>query len=187
MGKKFYSIILIFTILFLPGISNAAIIGNLENLSNVAYRLGQEIYLKKKDLNAEQAYSSCKTLTKVYDTKLAGSNANEEQFLYYMSPAQVTYCWSGYLNNIASFSKVTSKNSIDALNQGAYILGRTLYKNDSGLSARQSFLKCKSKVEVYNENIAESNGNELGFLRLMSPGELSYCWVGYLDAAGERK
>ena len=74
-----------------------------------------------------------------------------------------------------------------ALNQGAYMLGRTLYKNDGDLSARQSFLECKSRVKVYNKNIAESNGNELGFLRLMSPGELSYCWSGYLDAAGENK
>ena len=184
MRRKFYLIIFVIVILLLPNTSSAAIIGNLENLSNVAYRLGQEIYLKNNNLNAEQAYSSCKTLTKVYDTKLAGSNANEEQFLYYMSPAQVTYCWSGYLNNINSFSKVTSKSSIDALNQGAYMLGRTLYKNDGDLSARRSFLKCKARVKVYNENISESNGNELSFLRLMSPGELSYCWAGYLDAAG---
>ena len=185
--SKFYLIISVFLILFMPVVVNAAIIGNLQNLSNVAYRLGQEIYQKKNNLNAEQAYSSCKTLTKVYDTKLAGSNANEEQFLYYMSPAQVTYCWSGYLNNISSFSKITSKNSIDVLNQGAYMLGRTLYKNDGNLSARRSFLECKSRVKVYNEHIAESNGNELGFLRLMSPGELSYCWSGYLDAAGQGK
>ena len=41
MRRKFYLIIFAIIILFLPNTSSAAIIGNLENLSNVAYRLGQ--------------------------------------------------------------------------------------------------------------------------------------------------
>ncbi|MCL4427475.1 MAG: hypothetical protein M1276_00560 [Deltaproteobacteria bacterium] len=183
MFKKISVFIVFSFIALLPIASYAAIIGNLVNLSSASYEMGQKIYVQKKTLDPTQAYSACKTLVKIYDTKLSGSNANEEQFLYYMSPAQVTYCWAGYLNNIKPFSKITASGSISALMRGAYMLGGTLEKNNPDLSARGSFLTCKSSLKSYNDNVAGSNSKELEFLRLLSPGELSYCWSGYLDAS----
>ena len=95
----FFSLLLF--VLAFPAAAHANIYSKLNKLSNVAYLAGKSIYAKKSDLSEGQAYETCRYFMLAYNKKLVadnGGNKNYKQFLYYMSPAEITYCWVGYLD-----------------------------------------------------------------------------------------
>ncbi len=187
---KKINILFILGILFLfTSNANATIINNLRNLSSASYALGSGMLRKKQGLAPDQAYTACKFAIKGFNTRINQSgNKMESEMLYYMSPAEVTYCWVGYINDGGSYGKLSSEKSVNNINGGAYIMGESLYNKNPGLSTKSSYLKCKSRINRYNSNLAikyKTNAqNVYNFLYMLGPSELTYCWVGYLDAAG---
>lgn len=99
MVKKIILVLILFSILS-PAVVQADVYNNLQKLSNISYIAGKELYAKNKTLTAKQSYIACERFMKSYNKALAKqqNNPNYTQFLYYMSPAEVTYCWAGYLD-----------------------------------------------------------------------------------------
>ncbi len=100
--KKIIFLGIMFLCLVFPTAAHAGTVySKLNKLSNIAYLAGKSIYAKKSDLSAGQAYETCKYFMLAYNKKLVADNngnPNYKQFLYYMSPAEITYCFVGYLD-----------------------------------------------------------------------------------------
>ena len=180
MKKLFFSA-LVFSFVFSASFVHADVYSNLQKLDGAAYTAGQSIYKKKSDLTTTQSYQVCKIFMLKYNKKLAEGNGNPnyKQFLHYMSPAEVTYCWAGYI-------KTKSLFKIDEI---AYLIGKRLYNQNPDLSTRQSYIGCENDSVAYNKSLEAKVGNPnyKVFLDFITPAEYTYCWVGYLDAAGAGK
>ena len=178
---KISIITFVFSFILLVSFAHADVYSNLQKLDGVAYIAGKSIYKKKSDLTTTQSYEICKIFMLKYNKKLAKEegNPNYKLFLHYMSPAEVTYCWAGYI-------KTKSLFKIDEI---AYLLGKRLYSKNYGLSTRQSYIDCENASVEYNKKleVKVGNPNYKMFLDFITPAEYTYCWVGYLDAAGANK
>ena len=180
MKKIFFMALAIFFI-SMTSSAYADVYSNLQKLDGAAYAAGQSIYKKKSNLTTTQSYQVCKIFMLKYNKKLAEGNRNPnyKQFLHYMSPAEVTYCWAGYI-------KTKSLFKIDEI---AYLIGKRLYNQNPDLSTRQSYMGCENDSAAYNKSLEAKVGNPnyKVFLDFITPAEYTYCWVGYLDAAGANK
>lgn len=176
--KKIFFIISFLSFILLPSLAYADVYSNLQKLDGAAYIAGQSIYKKKSDLTTSQSYKVCKIFMLKYNQKLAETNRNPNYklFLHYMSPAEVTYCWAGYIKTKSLFK----------IDEVAYLIGKKLYNQNSSLSTRQSYIGCENASVRYDKTLElkVGNPNYKVFLDYITPAEYTYCWVGYLDAAG---
>jgi len=179
--KKNYFLFLFLTLMLIPKLANADVYANLQALDRTAYIAGSSIYKKKSTLTTKQSYDVCKIFMLKYNEKLAKTNHSPyfKDFLHDMSPAEVTYCWAGYI-------KTKSLFKIDNL---MYEIGKRFYAGNPGLSTRQSYIGCENAAVRYNKTLVKKSGNSnLGmFLDFITPAEYTYCWSGYLDAAGSKR
>ena len=161
-----------------PIMANATVYQNLQKLDKYAFIMGRQLHEKKTGLTVSQSYDVCKIVMLKYNQKLAGSGAKRgfKSFLHYMSPAEVTYCWAGYIKTKSLFK----------IDEVAYLIGKKLYNQNSGLSTRQSYIGCENASARYDKTLElkVGNPNYKVFLDYITPAEYTYCWVGYLDAAG---
>ena len=173
----------IFLFLFLslfmfPIMANATVYQNLQKLDKYAFIMGRQLHEKKTGLTVSQSYDVCKIVMLKYNQKLAGSGAKRgfKSFLHYMSPAEITYCWAGYVDT----------KSLSKLDNVSYIMGKSIYGKNSGLSTAQSYVDCEKAALSYNKYLVAKvkNRNYGYFLTYAWPAEYTYCWVGYLDASG---
>lgn len=95
--RKLIVLALIF-VLTAPAVAHASVVANLQKVSGVSVSMGQGIYRQNPNLTAGNAYKACEKAVVSYNAALAGMTPHAKQFLYYMSPAEVTYCWAGYLD-----------------------------------------------------------------------------------------
>jgi hypothetical protein len=165
-------------LLLLPKLASADVYTNLQALDGAAFIAGRSMHKKKSTLTTVQSYEACKIFMLAYNKKLSEKNGNPnyKSFLHYMSPAEVTYCWTGYINTKGLFK-------LDEVN---YLLGKSLYSKIPHMSAKRSYIDCERDSFNYNKKLSAKNGNPNYkiFLMYALPAEYTYCWVGYLDAAG---
>ena len=184
MSKNIFVFLFLFaisTIVDFPLIANATVYQNLQKLDKYSFVMGRQIHGKKTGLTVSQSYDVCKIVMLKYNQKLARGNAKRgfKSFLHYMSPAEVTYCWAGYVGT----------KSLSKLDEISYLMGKSLYGKNSGLSTAQSYVGCEKAALSYNKYLVSKvkNRNYGYFLTYAWPAEYTYCWVGYLDAAGANK
>lgn len=178
MKKIFFFTVLVLSFISMTSFAYADVYSNLQKLDEAAYIAGQSIYKKKTDLTTTQSYQVCKIFMLKYNKKLAEGNGNPNYklFLHYMSPAEVTYCWAGYIKTKSLFK----------IDEVAYLIGKRLYNQNPDLSTRRSYIDCENDSVAYNKSLEAKVGNPnyKVFLDFITPAEYTYCWVGYLDAAG---
>ena len=178
MKKIFFFTVLVLSFISMISLAHADVYSNLQKLDEAAYIAGKSIYKKKTDLTTTQSYQVCKIFMLKYNKKLAEGNGNPNYklFLHYMSPAEITYCWAGYVDT----------KSLSKLDNVSYLMGKSLYSKNSGLSTAQSYVDCEKAALSYNKYLVSkvNNRNYGYFLTYAWPAEYTYCWVGYLDAAG---
>ena len=179
--KKIFFSALVFSFVFSASFAHADVYSNLQKLDEAAYIAGQSIYKKKSDLTTTQSYQVCKIFMLKYNKKLAEKNGNPnfKLFLHYMSPAEVTYCWSGYIKTKSLFK----------IDEVMYLTGKAFYGKSPDLSTKQSYIGCENAAVRYNKTLEAKSGNPnlKMFLDFITPAEYTYCWVGYLDAAGANR
>ncbi|MHB1755551.1 MAG: hypothetical protein ACYCT6_08935 [bacterium] len=179
MKKYFYSILFL-SLLFLPKFANADVYANLQALDRAAYIAGASIYEKKSTLTTKQSYAVCKIFMLKYNDKLAKGNRKPyfKDFLHDMSPAEITYCWAGYIKTKSPFK----------IDEVMYLMGKSFFSHNPSLSTRQSYIGCENASVRYNKTLVKKSGNPnlKMFLDYITPAEYTYCWAGYLDAAGQK-
>ena len=161
-----------------PSIANATVYANLQKLDKYAFIMGRQLHGKKSSLTVSQSYNVCKIVMLKYNEKLAKSRNNKgfKSFLHYMSPAEVTYCWAGYVGT----------KSLSKLDEVAYLMGKTMYSKNPDLSTASSYIGCEKASLAFDKNLEKKENNpDYGyFLTYAWPAQYTYCWVGYLDSAG---
>ena len=166
--------------MLLPTLASADVYANLQALDKTAYIAGASIYKKKSTLTSQQSYNVCKYFMLKYNDKLAKNNNRPyfKEFLHDMSPAEITYCWAGYIKTKSLFK----------INEVMYLMGKTFYSKNPDLSTKQSYIGCENASVRYNKALEKKSGNPniKMFLDYITPAEYTYCWVGYLDAAGQK-
>ena len=184
MSKNIFVFLFLFaisTIVDFPLTANATVYQNLQKLDKYSFVMGRQIHGKKPQLTVSQAYNVCKIVMVKYNEQLSKNVAKHgyKSFLHYMSPAEVTYCWAGYVNT----------KSLSKLDNVSYLMGKSLYAKNPGLSTGQSYVGCEKAALSYNKYLVSKvkNRNYGYFLTYAWPAEYTYCWVGYLDAAGTNK
>ena len=169
------------SVFLFPIAASATVYQNLQKLDEYAFIMGGQIHGKRAGLTVSQSYETCKIVMLKYNQKLANGNAKHgfKSFLHYMSPAEVTYCWAGYVGT----------KSLSKLDEISYLMGKSLYGKNSGLSTRQSYVGCEKAALSYDKYLASKvdNRNYGYFLTYAWPAQYTYCWAGYLDAAGASK
>lgn len=181
MNKIIALLALIF--LLYPQIASANVYTNLKNLSKASYASGVVLHKQKSGLFPSQSYATCKVfITKQYNPALVknNDNPNYKSFLHYMSPAEVTYCFMGYLH--------TKYSNLSSVTNDSYLAGKMLYHKKPLLSAKNSYIECEKSVYDLNKILTQNTSSIYKkFLYFMSPAEITYCWVGYLNASGQGK
>ena len=170
-------------VLLTPLSANAYLLNNLRDLSNVAYQAGTIMQSKNANLSINQSYEACKAIIVDKYNPAVSKNMNYEQkkLLNAFSPSEVTYCFMGYLR--------TKPSIINSVTNDAYLEGRALYKNNVNLNSSNSYIACQNGVVRLDDLLAERQNTTIykQFLYYAHPAQDTYCWVGYLDAAGANK
>ncbi len=174
---------LFLAILFLPATANAYFLKDfLKSISNVSYQAGSIMKSKNANLSINQSYTACKVLmlneyNPMVERKIKMSYA-QKQLLSTFAPAEVTYCFMGYLK--------TKPSIVNSATNKAYFSGMALYKKKPKLNSKNSYIACQNAVVGIDDLLAKKHNTPIykKFLYYVSPAQDTYCWVGYLDAAG---
>ena len=180
--RKLFVLFLLFTILA-PVSANAELLKELQALSVSSYKLGYFMRGKNKNLSPVQSYRGCKALVLQKLNPALSKNANNRtaKLIYDFSPADITYCFMGYID--------TKPQIINSVTDMAYIAGQKIYKRNSGLSTADSYVTCQNSVVAIDAGLLKMQDTDIykQFLYYAHPAQDTYCWVGYLDAAGANK
>ena len=177
--RKLFILFLLF-IIFTPVSANAYLLKELQALSSSSYKLGFFMRSKNKNLSPAQSYRGCKALIlqKLNPALSKNMNNRTAKLIYDFSPADITYCFMGYID--------TKPQIINSVTDMAYIAGQKIYKKNSGLSTAGSYVTCQNSVVAIDAGLLKMQNTSIyrQFLYYAHPAQDTYCWVGYLDAAG---
>lgn len=174
---------LIALVLLMPSAANAYLLNNLVNFSNVSYKAGYIMQSKNAKLSISQSYTACKAfIVDKYNPAVARKmDYTQKQLLSTFAPAEVTYCFMGYLK--------TKQSIVNSVTNEAYLFGRAIYKKNPSLDSKNSYIVCQNTVVRMDDLLAQKQNTPIyeKFLYYVHPAQDTYCWVGYLDAAGAGK
>ena len=177
--RKLFTLFLL-SIIFMPVTANAYLLKELQALSNSSYKLGYFMRSKNKNLSPAQSYRGCKALVlqKLNPALSKKVNSRVAKLIYDFSPANITYCFMGYI--------ATKPQIINSVTNMAYIAGRKIYKRNPSLSTADSYVTCQNSVVAIDAGLLKMQDTNIykQFLYYVHPAQDTYCWVGYLDAAG---
>jgi hypothetical protein len=184
--RKLFTLFLLF-IIFMPLINitnaNAYLLKELQALSASSYKLGFFMRGKNKNLAPAQSYRGCKALIlqKLNPALSKKANNRVAKLIYDFSPADITYCFMGYID--------TKPQIINSVTDMSYIAGQKIYKRNPNLSTAGSYVTCQNSVVVIDAGLLKMQDTNIykQFLYYAHPAQDTYCWVGYLDAAGANK
>ena len=178
--QKIKLFILFLIVLLLPATANAYLLNTLTNFSNVSYKAGYIMQSKNDKLSINQSYTACKAfIVDKYNPAVAlKMNYMQKQLLATFAPAEVTYCFMGYLK--------TNQSIVNSVTNEAYLFGRALYKKNPSLDSKNSYIACQNTVVKMDDFLVQKQDTPIyeKFLYYVHPAQDTYCWVGYLDAAG---